>query len=283
MQQQLSDHEYRPLGTLDISRALELYSGPWDERRTAHLYRRAGFGSSIAQIADAQPRGLAENVKGFISFPDTSQLASAPENLLDPRAMFPGPAKDLTAEQHKQLNSAYREATLDLQLWWLNRMLATPAPLQEKMTLFWHGHFTSAIREKGTEPQDMLVQNQLFRRYAVGNIRELTRAVARDPAMLRYLDGARSKKDHPNENFARELMELFTLGIGNYTENDVRESARAFTGWGLKHGEFFVSANQHDDGTKTFLGHTGNFDGDDIINIIFTQPACSRFFAKKIA
>ena len=283
MQQQLIDRAYRPAGSFDSAHALSRYSGSWDQRHVAHLFRRAGFGASPATLADGHNRNMPEALAGMFRFDAAANLPQGPDTFVDPRSLFTGPAKDLTPEERKQVNMTYRADTIALQTWWLERMLATPAPLQEKMTLFWHGHFTSAIREKGTSPQAMLDQNWLFRRYAVGNIRELTRAVARNPAMLRYLDNARSAKSHPNENFARELMELFTLGIGNYSENDVRESARAFTGWGLdRDGAFKVFPNRHDDGDKTFLGHTGNFDGDDIIAIIFKQPACSRYFAKKI-
>jgi uncharacterized protein (DUF1800 family) len=168
--------------------------------------------------------------------------------------------------------------------WWLDRMIATPAPLQEKMTLFLHGHFATAAGTKNIYGLDIVDQNELFRRYALGNWRELTHYVARDRAMLKWLDNARSVKAHPNENFARELMELFTLGIGNYTEQDVRESARAFTGYTFapRTGEFYFNARQHDDGQKTFLGHTGNFTGDDVIDIIFQQPAAPKLFAGKL-
>jgi uncharacterized protein (DUF1800 family) len=175
-----------------------------------------------------------------------------------------------------------------LQTWWLERMTATPAPLQEKMTLFWHGHFTSAINEKGTSAQMMLAQNQLFRQSALGDVRDLTLRVSQDPAMLRYLDNNANIKAHPNENYARELMELFTLGIGNYSEQDVRESARAFTGWTYRmnretgYGEFFDNRAQHDDGAKTFLGQSGTFEGTDVVRIIFEQPAAPRFLASKL-
>ncbi len=169
-------------------------------------------------------------------------------------------------------------------LWWLNRMLATPAPLQEKLTLFLHGHFATASGAKGIYGLEIVQQNALLRRYALGNWRELTHSLARDPAMLKWLDQARSRKAQPNENFARELMELFTLGIGNYTENDVRESARAFTGFTLarRNGPFVFNAAQHDDGEKTFLGHSGNYGGDEVIDIIFAQPAAPRWFARKL-
>jgi uncharacterized protein (DUF1800 family) len=159
-------------------------------------------------------------------------------------------------------------------------MLTTPAPLQEKMTLFWHGHFTSRVGISIFA----FGQNQLFRQYATGNMRALTHAVSKDPAMLIYLNNDQNVASHPNENYARELMELFTLGIGHYTEQDVREAARAWTGWRLnkKTGEVRFAPNQHDDGTKTFLGQTGNFNGDDIVDIIFGQQQCSRFLATSL-
>ena len=141
-------------------------------------------------------------------------------------------------------------------------MIASPAPLQEKMTLFWHGHFTSAY-QKGIPAQALVNQNNLFRANALGNVRDLTLKVSQDPAMLRYLDNAQNVKAHPNENYARELMELFTLGIGNYTETDVRESARAFTGWTLDRDYAFSTTSRRATTTarKTFLGRTGNFTG----------------------
>ncbi len=168
--------------------------------------------------------------------------------------------------------------------WWLDRMLATPAPLQEKLTLFLHGNFATSANQKGVYGLEIVDQNQLFRQYALGNWRTLTHGVARDIAMLKYLDNARNVKAHPNENFARELMELFTLGIGNYTETDVRESARAFTGYTFRRrtGQFFFNAAQHDDGSKTFLGKTGNLTGDDVIDIVFAQPAAPKHFARKL-
>ncbi len=188
--------------------------------------------------------------------------------------------------QKKALNKARRQAQIAITTWWLGRMIETPAPLQEKMTLFLHGHFTSAVRQKGITAQQMLAQNNLFRQNALGNFGDLTVKVAADPAMLRYLDNYTNVAAHPNENFARELMELFTLGHGNYTEQDVREAARAFTGWTLTRpyiaGEFVFDPAKHDGGKKTFLGKTGNFNGVDILNIIFNTEAAPRFLATKL-
>ncbi len=170
----------------------------------------------------------------------------------------------------------------ELQLWWLNAMLSSPSPLSEKLTLYFHGHFTS--RATPRFPRITYQQNALFRSYALGNLRELTRAVAKDPAMLIYLNGGANVAAHPNENFARELMELFTLGLGNFTEQDVRESARAWTGWHVDRRSASAQFNPalHDGGSKRFLGRTGNFNGDDVVNIIFAQPQCARFFATSL-
>jgi uncharacterized protein (DUF1800 family) len=184
----------------------------------------------------------------------------------------------------KEVRRNERKSVLDLQRWWLNRMLTSPAPLQEKMTLYFHGHFTTATIQKGVTPKMTFDQNQLFRENALANLRELTWKVSIDPAMLIYLDNARSDAEHPNENYARELMELFTLGVDHYTENDVRESARAWTGWivARRTGKAVFVAGRHDNGSKTFLGKTGNFSGRDVVDVIYGQPACAVFWANSL-
>jgi len=176
-----------------------------------------------------------------------------------------------------------RKALFGTELWYLNRLLMTPNPLQEKMAYFWSNHFTSAMGQKGITPAMTIGQLALFRRYALGNYAQLTHDVSRDAAMLHYLDGIQNRSQHPNENYARELMELFTMGVGNYSEDDVRESARAFTGFTVNRrtGEFRFVPQLHDDGSKTFLGHTGNFNGDQVVDIIMQQPATGRFMARK--
>ena len=165
--------------------------------------------------------------------------------------------------------------------WWAERMLDTDRPLQEKMALFWHGHFATA-QNKIRDYRKMLGQIELFQRHATGNFRDLLVAVAQDPGMLAYLDAGVNVKGAANENFAREVMELFTMGVGNYTEQDVREGARAFTGWNFENLDFVVNAAQHDDGPKTFLGRTGNFDGVDALEIILEQPVTAEYIAAKI-
>jgi len=289
---------YRPAGPLDAASALRPYTGPWGRRQAAHLLRRAGFGGSPADIDRLAAGSLHDAVDGLIRFADTSALPARPpleDPPVRPAGLFRGAAAggaagDSEVELRKAFqmanNQTRRKNLIAMQQWWLGRMIASPAPLQEKMTLFLHGHFTSSP-EKGTTAQELWMQNQLFREYALGNLHELTLHVSQDPAMLRYLDNNVNAKAHPNENYARELMELFTLGIGNYTEQDIRESARAFTGWTFRRnpdgtGSFFDNRAQHDDGIKTFLGRSGAFSGSDIVDIIFAQPAAATLFATKL-
>jgi hypothetical protein len=286
-------HPFRPPGALPTA-PLSAYTGPWNARLAAHLLRRAGFGGSPADVTRLAGGSLRDAVTSLVTFPSTASLPDVPDDLPSERdfAMqlartgeggMPA-APDAVAELHKQQRALRRRAIIALQLWWIDRMIATPAPLQEKMTLFWHGHFTTAALQKGVSPAEIVAQNALFRSYALGNVRELTQRVAMDPAMLRYLDNVHNEAAHPNENFARELMELYTLGIGNYTEADVREAARAWTGLRIRRatGEVYLNPRLHDAGSKTFLGQTGNFGGPDIVNIIFEQPAAARYFASKL-
>ena len=171
--------------------------------------------------------------------------------------------------------------TRRLSHWWAGRMLTSPRPLEEKMTLFWHNHFSNS-EAKVRDYRKMKLQNATFRKHATGNFRELLIATAKDPAMLYFLDAGQNIKGAPNENFAREIMELFTLGDGNYSEKDIREAARAFTGWNTNDLEFIVNKDQHDTEEKTVLSITGNFDGIDIIDILLKQEAASKFLVRKI-
>jgi uncharacterized protein (DUF1800 family) len=176
-----------------------------------------------------------------------------------------------------------REQVQDLRYWWLQRMAFGPRPLQEKLTLFWHGHFATSV-QKVKSAYYMWRQNEIFRRYGSGNWVGLMTAVSKDPAMLIWLDQAQSRKEHPNENFAREVMELFALGEGNYTEKDIAEAARALTGWSLDrlNQEFIYRPRMHDEGVKTLLGRSGNFGGDEVLKIICAQPQSGRFIARKL-
>jgi uncharacterized protein (DUF1800 family) len=153
--------------------------------------------------------------------------------------------------------------------------------MQEKLVLLWHGHFTTSAKDDRAELL-MWNQNELHRRMAAGNIKDYVHKISHDPAMLDYLNNTQNRKQHPNENYARELMELFTLGIGNYTENDIKESARAFTGWTHDGDDYVFQKYAHDNDTKYFLGKSGNFNGDDIVEIIFQHPACAKYLAGKV-
>ena len=236
---------------------------PLDEAsRISHLLWRAGFGASPGELTGFREMGLEATIDHLVDF------EAVDDSALEERLA----AQELDLEQ--SLNQ--------LQRWWLQRMAYTARPLQEKMTLFWHGILTSSFRIVGRGPY-MLEQNNLLRDQGMGRYEELLKAVSRDPAMMIYLDSRSNKKAAPNENYSRELMELFSLGIGHYTEEDVRESARAFTGWQFKRRTgFYLNARQHDDGLKTFLGRTGNFDGDDIVDIIMEQPAAAEYICTRL-
>ncbi len=262
--------EYRPSGEIDVATALLEYRGAWNARLAAHLLRRAGFGGSPQEIAAASNVGMQATVSRLVhAGPDPLPQAPVGDITYDM-----GPAADKLER---------RNAIMLTQLWWLNRCLLTPNPLQERIVYFWSNHFTSGIGQKGIMPAMMVQQYGLFRRYALGNFAQLTHEVSRDPAMLHYLDGIVNRAQHPNENYARELMELFTMGVGTYSEEDVRQSARAFTGNTVdrQSGQYVFNPRAHDDGTKTFLGQTGDFNGDDIVDIIMQQPATARFMARK--
>jgi uncharacterized protein (DUF1800 family) len=186
-------------------------------------------------------------------------------------------------EMQRQEQQLQRERMIELRGWWLQRMAEGPRPLQEKMTLFWHGHFATSV-EKVRDAYYMWRQNELFRRLATGNWTQILIDVAKDPAMLIWLDQAQSRKEHPNENFAREVMELFALGEGHYTEKDIADAARAFTGWSLDRGQqkFVNRPRQHDDGVKTVLGRTGNLAGEEVLEQIVAQPQAALFITAKL-
>lgn len=244
---------------------------PWGEFLVRHLLRRVAFAPRVTESAlgvTRNPGELVDDLMAFTPSPDSPSWAYD--------APFPTP---LTTEQ-SALYSAWR---VELREWWLNLMVTRPPTITEKMTLFWHGHFASELSDVSV-PQRMFRQNALFRQYATGNFRDLVKAVAIDPAMLVYLNGTQNRSGNPNENFARELLELFTIGIGNYTQVDIQNAARAFTGWTLPTTSLdpvFVPS-RHDNGIKTFMGQTGNFDGNAIIDIIFQQPEAARFICRKL-
>jgi uncharacterized protein (DUF1800 family) len=235
---------------------------PWDIKKVGHLYRRAAFGATAAELAAGLKAGPARTIDRL--------LKGGPGQEEFDRKMAPL-AKSIT-----NVNSGNQARA-----WWLYRMLYTPHPLHEKLTLFWHNHFATSNR-KVNNAGYMLGQYQLMYKHALGNFRTLLQEMSKDPAMMVWLDTDQSKKGKPNENYARELMELFSLGIGNYTETDIRQAARAFTGWEIRAGKAFFNANQHDDGEKTVLKKTGKFKGADIVNICLEQKVSAAFIAGKL-
>lgn len=229
--------------------------------RVSHLLRRASFGASKEELARFRSMGLQATIDHLVEF----------DNVDD---------GELEARLASQETNIERQA--HVQLWWLQRMAYSKRPLQEKMTLFWHGILTSSFNKTGASPA-MFEQNELFRRMGMGRYDEMLKAISRDAAMLIYLDSRTNRKAAPNENYSRELMELFTLGIGQYTEDDVREAARSFTGWQIKgKTEFLFNERQHDFGEKTFLGETGAWDGDDVVDIIMQQPAAHEYIVRRL-
>ena len=235
---------------------------PWNRARAAHLFRRAGFGATSRELDEAVKKDPAEVVKQL--------LTPAPGNSEFER-QFDELGRTMLAGGNPESLSA----------WWLYRMLNTPDQLLEKSTLFWHGHFATSAA-KVTEAKLMLAQNDLLRKHARGDFAALVHKMSRDPAMLIYLDSATNRKTHPNENYARELMELFCLGPGNYTERDIKELARCFTGWGVRRGEFVFNEYEHDVNSKSFLGRSGVYEGDEAVKVVLDQPAAPRFIVNKL-
>ncbi len=237
---------------------------PWDLAKVGHLYRRAAFGATWDELH----RGLKDG----------------PEKTID-RVLTGSPADpdfDRTSDYMASERSLPAGAAgAQLAAWWLARILRNPHPLREKITLFWHNHFATSLA-KVQNARFMLGQYRLLYRHALGDFREMLREISLDPAMMVWLDTNQSKKGKPNENYARELMELFSLGIGHYTEHDIREAARAFTGYEIKDGKGVLNPKEHDAGDKTVLGRTGNWKSEDIVKIMLDQPACPRFIVRKL-
>ncbi len=281
----------------------------WNYDFAAHLLERAGFGGTPEEIEALARLTPSEAVRRLVYFqniennlppfdhsgvhdpglepfpesrPAVTKLAKEKGEALGIKVKPGGdrPIQPIVNKFFYWLRASVLE-TQRVAYWWANRMLQTRHPLEEKMALFWHGHF--AVNEaKIRDYRKTLGQLELFQKKGTGNFHDLLVAVAQDPAMLSFLDAGVNVKGAPNENFAREIMELFTMGVGNYSEKDVREAARAFTGWNYVDLQFVVHKEQHDEDPKTFLGNTGNFDGVDVIDIILKQPVTARFIAGKI-
>jgi uncharacterized protein (DUF1800 family) len=253
--------------------------------KNQHLLWRAGFGPMAENAADLDKVSQKELwsllLKTSAKAPEKINVA---QNLVD--GLYKGvqdvakmQKPELNKDQKKQIREQSREDLKNLNILWLEEMINSEAQLREKMSLFWHGHFACRVINSYFQ-QELL---QIIRENALGNFKDMLMAVSKSPSMLQFLNNQQNRKQHPNENFAREVMELFTMGRGNYTENDVKESARAFTGWAFGFdGEFVFRRFQHDDGKKTVLGKTGNFNGEDIINLLLEQKQTAKFICKKI-
>lgn len=252
--------------------------------KTQHLLWRAAFGpmaENAAELDTTTPRKMWELLlKTSAKAPVKINVAQNLEELLYNGNEGMGMAKkQLDADQRKKIREQSRDDIKNLNIRWLDEMINSEAQLREKMSLFWHGHFATRVINSYFQ-QELL---QVVRENALGSFKDLLRQVSKSASMLSFLNNQQNRKQHPNENFAREVMELFTMGRGNYTENDVKEAARAFTGWGFNlKGEFMFRKNQHDDGNKTVLGRTGNFNGDEVIDILLEQKQTAKFITTKI-
>lgn len=238
------------------------YTGNWDRREATHLLWRTQGGATEAEITQSVREGLAGTLDRLLTPQSESDTFLKTDALLRRTAFDTREIRDLKA-------------------WWARRLLYSANPLVETLTLFWHNHFATSFA-KVQSVEHMAAQNDLLRRESLGSFRRMLSGMTRDVAMLIWLDGNANRKRHANENFAREVMELFSLGVGHYTEKDIQEAARAFSGWHVREGKFWFNTIQHDDGTKTVLGRSGNLNGDDIIELCLDQPACPRFLATKL-
>jgi hypothetical protein len=282
----------------------------WNNQTAAHLLERAGFGGTPDQIEALASMSPADAIRRMVYFDNVDNSHLLPfdhSDIHDPGLEPFPPSRPATTDMAKETGEALgvkvkpegnrrlqpvvnkffywlRASVLEtnrVAYWWANRMVSSNAPLQEKMALFWHGHY--AVNEsKVRDYRKLLTELELFHEMGTGSFRDLMVEIARDPAMLSFLDAGVNVKGAPNENFAREIMELFTMGVGNYTETDIREAARAFTGWNYVDLDFVINEDQHDDGTKSFLGREGNFDGIEVIDIIMDQPVTADYIAGKI-
>jgi uncharacterized protein (DUF1800 family) len=260
----------------------------WDKYAAAHLLRRAGFGGTpedaevlaAAGLEAAVDRMLADEERGLAAPPVTDPGEDAQRREL--RKLM----RSQTPEARREFgmfNRAMAQKFAELQSWWLDRMRAGGTGVREKLTLFWHGHFATS-QTKVRFNHLMLGQNETFRRLGIGSFRDLCTAMVSDPAMLVWLDGRQSQGKAPNENFAREIMELFTLGEGHYTEQDIREAARCFTGWVVRpeNGDSLFVPRRHDDGRKKLFGKSGKFGTREAVDILCAQPRCAEFLATKL-
>ncbi|MCC6534728.1 MAG: DUF1800 domain-containing protein [Burkholderiales bacterium] len=256
-------------------------AAPMGAEEARHLLLRTSFAAPPAEI-DAYARlSRAEAVERLLAGVRIDPVTPLPRELdrWTPRSYL----RSLSEQERREWLRQTIQRGEDLRGWWFGEMLVTPSAFSERMTLVWHNHFVSSLR-KVRPTRLMYRQNLLLRQHALGNFGAMLHAVARDPAMIVYLDNASNRKGQPNENFAREVMELFTLGEGHYSEQDVKEAARAFTGWGIdgESGAFLFRPALHDDGVKTVLGRSGNFDGAEVLDILLAQPRTAEHIVRKL-
>jgi hypothetical protein len=258
-----------PIDKVDPTRAWQPWEpsakDPFNLKWAGHLFRRAGFGAGPGELRAAVEKGLDGTLGRLIN---GGKAAEERVRLLTTNG-------DRMIKNDDKLE--------ELRGWWCYCMIYTLPPLREKMTLFWHNHFATSIAKVGRATL-MYAQNKLLRKHALGKFRPFLLEISRDPAMIVWLDNNSNVKGTPNENYAREVMELFTLGVGNYTEKDVKEAARAFTGWHTnENGDAYAfNASLHDDGPKTFLGQSGKWNGDDVVRILLDQKSAARFLVRKL-
>lgn len=247
-----------------------------------HLLGRTGFAANMTEIQAYAKLSRIEAADKLLK-PVTGTAVTPPPTWVDELPLAPAKRQSMSREQLQDELRLNNERANELREWWLREMLTTPLPLTEKMTLFWHNHFATSQR-KVRFTAFMYRQNVILRKYALGNFGTMLHEIARDPAMLIFLDSVNNRKEQPNENFAREVMELFTVGEGNYSERDIKEVARAFTGWSLDRetGQFMFRRAIHDYGDKTIFGKTGNFEGDQVLDLLLAKPETAQFITKKL-
>lgn len=257
-------------------------AAPMGREEARHLLNRTVFGAPLRELVEFARLSREQAIDRLLSSSRTAPIQSPPAlEFVNPAVL-----KNFSEEERKALIREEVRKGLVARAWWLQEMISAPTPadaLRERMTLFWHNHFVSS-QQKVKSTQLMLQQNLLLRRHALGSFSEILHALSKDPAMIVYLDSASNREGSPNENFAREVMELFTLGEGHYSEQDIKEAARAFTGWSLEResARFIWRASAHDQGVKRVLGVAGNFDGDAVLDILLRQPATAEFIVAKL-
>ena len=283
---------------MTVSTSLDpIKAGAFGEAEARHLLQRAGFGATPGQVKAVARLGLSKAVEHLVDY------ATVKDAIDQPLKLDPNVIKPLSKQDYQIVKQARRtgdQAILkkfklyrqherredhrmfaQLQAWWFERMVDTPRPMQEKLTLLWHSHFASSY-QKVRDAYLMYKQNAFFRKSANGSFAVLAHGIIRDPAMIKYLDNERNNKRHPNENLARELMELFTVGVQNYNETDVKQASKALTGYSEYDNSFVFKKAAHDYGEKTIFGTRGRFDGDTFVNLILHRPACPWFISWKL-